>query len=917
MKNGTICTFCGGTYEYKYGKWICAYCGQPKPEELGNAEQNLLDVAGQKLRLQDFEEAETLFADLVQKYPRNPDAYWGLVCAKYGIKYEEDFNGKRIPTCCMDTIPSFGDDANYKKALRYASDEQKKWYKSQADYVDRVSKQWVQDAQKEEPYDIFICFKDSDKERGIERTKDSYDAAEIYSKLRDKGYRVFFSRASLADKTGEKYEPYIFQALQTAKVMIVFGSKTEYIQSSWVRNEWQRYMKRIERGEKRKDSILVVGNGINFGDLPSELAKRQHLQFKSNDFTYQLYAYVDKILKGKSAEKHTHAFVTTKVIQATCQKEGCTMQKCACGEERIIDKKPRTQHNFRVKKTIDATCTEAGKRVLVCSTCEEKTEEKIPAKGHDMGDWKIDDVEKERTCKICGYTEKKRSVAGYMSNINWIVLILSVLFQIAGIVCWACCQTLRYHYTVAAPVLLIFAAIFGIIGIILSLIEDDAFSLAYIPIAIVSIILVIASSVQTWKKTETADLLEDGIYYIDCGEYYAVADLEKHDRYGITDIITIPSEVNGKPVKSIASYVFEDCETVILPDSITSISDKAFDSDKDSHGKFLQYLTAPICAFGAISGQQIKEAYITSGTTINDTLLSAQTAIISVSIDDSICYVDADAFKDSTVPYNVYDNARYLGNETNPYFVLVSAKSTDIESIKIHENTKVIASEAFKGCTKLNNIVIPEKVEYINGRAFDGCSRLLNISINKNVKEIGSSAFRGTKLNSVSVHPQNSTYTVVDSCLIEKETQTLLWGNASSTIPTDGTVTVIAENAFYGCTGLEEVTVSASVTVIGEMAFGGCTDLQEFSVDEDNRYYKVVQNCLIDSESLTMIWGNQYSTIPNDGSVASIDANAFTGCNLTSIRYAGTKAEWYYTIQQDTGIQKVVCSDGTITLSWD
>ncbi len=297
-----ICNFCGGTYEYRFGKWICSYCRQPKPEELSNEEVTLLYQAGQKLRLQDFEEAEILFADIVQKYPHNPEGYWGLVCAKYGIKYEEDYDGKKIPTCCLDTIPSFGDDANYKKALRYASAEQKKWYQEQAAYVERVSKQWKEDASKEKPYDIFICFKDSDQERGIERTQDSVDATDMYLKLTEKGYRVFMSRVSLQNKTGEKYEPYIFQALQTAKVMIVFGSSVEYITSTWLQNEWKRYLKRMANGEKEKNSLVVAYKGFKPAQMPSVLSKTQCLDFAKNDFYQLLLEYLQNFFQRQPTE---------------------------------------------------------------------------------------------------------------------------------------------------------------------------------------------------------------------------------------------------------------------------------------------------------------------------------------------------------------------------------------------------------------------------------------------------------------------------------------------------------------------------------------------------------------------------------------------------------------------------------------
>ena len=99
MTNANVCNICGANYVFKNGRWICPACGAYKPEELSNEEVTLLYNAQQQLRLADFDEAESLYRDIIEKYPDNHEGYWGLVLAKYGIKYEQDYNGKMIPTC--------------------------------------------------------------------------------------------------------------------------------------------------------------------------------------------------------------------------------------------------------------------------------------------------------------------------------------------------------------------------------------------------------------------------------------------------------------------------------------------------------------------------------------------------------------------------------------------------------------------------------------------------------------------------------------------------------------------------------------------------------------------------------------------------------------------------------------------------
>lgn len=275
MATQNICNICGAEYEYRDGRWRCPACGAYKPEEISNEEETLLYNAAQKLRLGAFDDAEELYRDITRQYPKNSRGYWGLVLAKYGIIYERDYDGKMVPSCYATKYESISGDDNYKKALQYADSDNKKYYLTQANLIEEVRRKWIEIAEREEPYDVFISYKDSDKENNIERTQDSFDAYELYVFLKDRGYRVFFSRESLRGKEGDKYEPYIFNALNTAQVMIVYGSKPEYIESPWVKNEWMRYYKRIRHGDKQDNSLILAYKGFNPSKLPKPLCDIQ------------------------------------------------------------------------------------------------------------------------------------------------------------------------------------------------------------------------------------------------------------------------------------------------------------------------------------------------------------------------------------------------------------------------------------------------------------------------------------------------------------------------------------------------------------------------------------------------------------------------------------------------------------------
>ena len=319
--NPNICNNCGGEFAYRGGKWICLSCGSYKPEAITGEEVTLLYTAYQKLRLAEFDEAELEFDDILRKYPKNPNAYWGRLMARFGIKYERDFDGRMIPTCYAASIESLTSAHDYQMALKYADTDSKAYYKQQAEYIERVRKEWIEKAKKEKPYDIFLCYKESDLPNGIERTKDSLAMQELYVHLTGKGYRVFYSHESLREKVGEKYEPYIFNALSTAKVMIVYGSKPEYITSVWMKNEWTRYEKRMKSGEKKQGSLLIACDGFQPGELPSALASMQCMNAKDKSFYSDLDESIEKIIYGaplseirKKKRKERAPIVATVVV---------------------------------------------------------------------------------------------------------------------------------------------------------------------------------------------------------------------------------------------------------------------------------------------------------------------------------------------------------------------------------------------------------------------------------------------------------------------------------------------------------------------------------------------------------------------------------------------------------------------------
>ena len=314
IKMSTLkCKMCGGTLEINENETTatCEYCGteQTIPKITDDVIGNLFNRANTLRLKSEFDKAEEIYNKIVGLDNTQSEAYWGIILCKYGIEYVEDpTTYKRVPTCHRTSYDAITADEDYKLAIQYADISQKIIYEAEAKAIDEIQKGILTISQNEKPYDVFICYKETD-ESG-KRTQDSVLANDIYHQLTQEGFKVFYAAITLEDKLGQEYEPYIFAALNSAKVMLVIGSKPEYFTAVWVKNEWSRYLKLMKAD--RSKLLIPCYKDMDAYELPEEFAHLQAQDMGKIGFINDIVRGIKKVInkdEPKSAVKETAAAV--------------------------------------------------------------------------------------------------------------------------------------------------------------------------------------------------------------------------------------------------------------------------------------------------------------------------------------------------------------------------------------------------------------------------------------------------------------------------------------------------------------------------------------------------------------------------------------------------------------------------------
>ena len=619
----------------------------------------------------------------------------------------------------------------------------------------------------------------------------------------------------------------------------------------------------------------------------------------------------------EDVEAKGHTIVIDEAVEPTCTQTGLTEgEHCSACDTVLVSQEvvPMTQHTYTIEVIKKPTCEQEGEMTYTCLVCGDSYTEPIATIWHTE---EIDEaIEPSCTktgltegthCSVCGTVVVKQEVIPTIAHnyVNGVCTMCGAELQpTEGLVFTLSVDGTQYSVT-------------DYIGS-----ADEV----YIPAAYKGLPVTSIGRSTFERCNLTSITIPDSVTSI--GDY-AFAQC-----YDLTNI-TIPESVTsigvsaffscdgltsvtiGNGVTSIGYRAFYDCNSltsIAIPDGVTSIGTEAF-SNCNSLASItvasgnLVYHSAGNCIIETVSKTLIlgrKNSIIPmdgSVTSIGDYAFAYCYDLTNITIPDSVTSIGDYAFSgcSSLTSITIPDGVTSIGDSA-------FADCHSLASITIPDSVTSIESEAFYHCESLASIMIPDSVTSICDEAFSGCSSLESITIPDSVISIGASAFYNcsslesatigngvtiiwgtvffncSSLTSITVVSGNPVYHSAGNCIIATESRTLIAGCGNSIIPSDGSVVSIRSNAFYGCSSLTSITIPDSVKSIGNGAFYGCSSLTVITVASGNPVYHSAGNCIIETESKTLIAGCGNSIIPSDGSVTRIGDEAFYNCSsLTSI----------------------------------
>ncbi len=163
-------------------------------------------------------------------------------------------------------------------------------------------------------YQVFISFKNTDNN---EFTQDKEIAEALYRYLSERGIKTFYSNITLFDFGEAAYKEVIDDALDEAKMMVVIGSKKDFLTSKWCKYEWFTYQQNILANIVEGSIVTYLGN-MELADVPTGL--RHYQSFKLDQASVETVGdFIARAVQSSTSkqEQQSLAASTINLVQSS------------------------------------------------------------------------------------------------------------------------------------------------------------------------------------------------------------------------------------------------------------------------------------------------------------------------------------------------------------------------------------------------------------------------------------------------------------------------------------------------------------------------------------------------------------------------------------------------------------------------
>ncbi len=726
------------------------------------------------LKRADFNHAKELFTKATVQKDVMAEAYFGLALADCKIQILWDYKNCHEQPLCYDYSIEFSENPNYKLALKNASETQKDEYINFKGEIEHIQKEFEYLENSGLDYDCFICVKIS-AENG-EKTEDSKDADNIYHLLQRRGHKPFYSDYEIRNKKGAEYEAHILYALYKSKCMLLVCRDKEYLKTPWVKNEYMRFLKMIDDGEKKRDSLVIVFYGKKIERLPGRTGRLEGIDFSKRGSEFEIVEFVDQ----QTQKEMERLKAETAAEAARLAKEQRKAEEARKAEEQRKAEAARKAEEQR--KAEEARKVEGQRKAEEARKAEEQR--------------KAEEARKAEETPRAGETQKRGGRDNPHDSFDLLPSLqdeIKEIYQSIPKSERAVYENSSSHsdYSRIINEKIIYKAMFDgqpwlweiKLGSSVEEIDEDAFFGCKRLIRVI-----IPKNVKIIKAN-------------------AFAYCSPH--------MKIYCEASQKPNGWDKDWNPDNCPVVWDCKQIENERTSRLDPDYPTLENYdkTQFEIEGTTLKKYLKRDFVREVKIPRGlTSIELAAFSGCSGLTSITIPESVTAIEPEAF----------------------------SGCSGLTSITIPESVTSIGFSAFEGCSGLTSIMIPNRVKSIDGWTFSDCSGLTSITIPNGVRSIGDWTFHGCSgLTSITIPNSMRSIGIsafsdcsgLTSITIPNGVRSIgNWtfhgcsGLTSITIP--NSMRSIGIGAFRGCSGLTSIIIPESVTSICGWAFYGCKKLK-------------------------------------------------------------------------------------------